>query len=67
MFANPDTAPRYIPLAILAASVAALGAAYIAEYAFGLEPCILCLYQRLPFVATGLLALAGLPALRRRR
>jgi len=39
---------------------ATLAAAYIAEYGFGLQPCILCLYQRVPFMALIALALAGL-------
>ena len=32
-------------------SVLAIIAAYIAQYIFELEPCILCLYQRQPFFA----------------
>ena len=52
--------PRLIPLAILAASAGALAVAYIAEFVFGLEPCILCLYQRVPYAATGILAILAL-------
>ncbi|MBL6958099.1 MAG: disulfide bond formation protein B [Rhodospirillales bacterium] len=52
--------PLLIPLGILAASVGALGSAYTAQYGFDLEPCILCLYQRVPFLVTGLLALVAL-------
>ncbi len=47
---------------ILGASVAALAGAFFAQYAMGLEPCPLCLYQRFPYAATivlGVLALAG--------
>ncbi len=51
---------RLVPLAILLASVVALGAAYTAQYAFDLEPCILCLYQRVPFATVALLAMAAL-------
>lgn len=51
---------RLIPLAILAASLGALGFAYTAEIGFGLEPCPLCLYQRVPFAAAGILALLAL-------
>ena len=51
---------RMIPLAILAASLGALGTAYVAEIVFGLEPCILCLYQRVPYAVTGGLALLAL-------
>ncbi len=52
--------PRLIPLAILAVSVGALAVAYIAEFVFGLAPCILCLYQRVPYVAAGILAILAL-------
>lgn len=36
--------------------------AYIAQYGFGLEPCILCLYQRIPFFVVIVLALIGIAA-----
>lgn len=54
---------RLIPLAILAASFGALGTAYTAELAFGLDPCRLCLYQRVPYAVTAILAIGmfGLP------
>ena len=51
---------RWAPLMILAASVVALANAYTAEYAFGLEPCILCLYQRIPYAVAGVLGLGAL-------
>jgi disulfide bond formation protein DsbB len=38
----------------------ALMMAYIAEYGFGLAPCILCLYQRIPFAIGIVLCIAGL-------
>ena len=56
---RPDPG-RLIPLAILAVSAASLGAAYASQYLFGQEPCILCLYQRVPYVATGVLAVLAL-------
>ncbi len=49
-----------VPLAILAVSVGALVTAYTAQYAFGMQPCILCLYQRVPYAITGLLAVLAL-------
>ncbi|HJO69528.1 MAG TPA: disulfide bond formation protein B [Rhodospirillales bacterium] len=57
------TAPRAVPIAILAASAGALGFAYVAETVFGIEPCVLCLYQRVPYAATGIVAvlMLGLP------
>ena len=45
---------------ILLASAGALAAALTAQYGFGLRPCILCLYQRVPYVVAAILALAGL-------
>jgi len=45
---------------LVATAVASLSMALGAEHLFKLEPCILCLYQRLPYVATGLLALLAL-------
>jgi len=59
--AHPDTA-RLAPVAILAASVGALGFAYFTEYVQGIEPCPLCLWQRVPYAVAGLLAIAALLA-----
>ena len=39
--------------------IAALIAGYMAEYVFGLQPCILCLYQRVPFAVAIVLGGAG--------
>jgi len=41
--------PRHLAAAVAAASAGALAAAYISQYGFGLQPCILCLYQRVPY------------------
>jgi disulfide bond formation protein DsbB len=62
MSAHVGTAnfPRFLMAAILVASVGVLAAALIGEHVFGLEPCELCLYQRVPFVVTGALAGLGL-------
>jgi disulfide bond formation protein DsbB len=49
--------PSYI-LALLAAF--SLAAAYIAQYGFGLAPCQLCLWQRVPFAVVVGLGLAAL-------
>ncbi len=53
---------RAVPLAILAACIGALATAYTAELAFGIEPCVLCLYQRIPYALAGALAMAALLA-----
>jgi len=46
------------PLLLLAASTAVLGTAYLFEYGLGIQPCKLCLYQRLPWWVLGGLASA---------
>lgn len=50
---------RAIPVAIVLASLGAIVAALIGQYGLGLEPCILCLYERIPYaLAAGVAALA---------
>lgn len=51
---------RLAPLLLLFASLAALGAALVAQYGFGLEPCHLCVLQRMPYAFAALVALAAL-------
>lgn len=52
---------------ILLISVAALAAAFTAQFVFGLQPCILCYWQRVPFYGAAALAvLALLPGVGRR-
>ncbi len=51
--------PRHAPLLILLASLAVLSAAFAFQYIGGLDPCILCIYQRFPYgVTIGLGAIA---------
>ncbi len=52
--------PLFVNAGILAVSVVSLGAALTAEHAFGLLPCVLCIWQRIPFMITTVLGLAGL-------
>lgn len=52
---------RRAALLIVIASALALAAAFTAQYAFGLAPCVLCLYQRVPYAVAILLGLAALP------
>jgi disulfide bond formation protein DsbB len=47
------------PMAICCVSLAALGAAFLAQYWGGLVPCELCLAQRWPYVVTAVIGLAG--------
>jgi len=52
--------PRHLAAAVVIASAVILSAAYISQYGFGLKPCILCLYQRVPYslnIVVGLFAL----------
>lgn len=53
------TSPQLFSFFLVAASVAALGTAYTAQYRYGLEPCVLCLYQRVPYAIAGALGLLG--------
>lgn len=46
--------------AIIAVSVIAISAALYSEVALNLEPCILCIYQRIPFVIGGVFGIVGL-------
>ena len=55
------TALFLVPLA----AVTALALAFIGQYGFDLYPCVLCIYQRWPFViVAGLCLLAANPAMR---
>ncbi|MBF0333230.1 MAG: disulfide bond formation protein B [Alphaproteobacteria bacterium] len=51
---------RLVSLSLLLVGLGALAAALVAQHVFGLAPCILCLYQRVPY---GLAALLGAVAL----
>lgn len=51
-----------IPIAILAVSIGSLAMAFAAQYLFGLDPCILCLYQRIPYAIAVVLAAGALVA-----
>jgi disulfide bond formation protein DsbB len=45
---------------LFCAAFFALTFAYISQFVFGFEPCILCLYQRLPFFAIIVFSIAAL-------
>jgi disulfide bond formation protein DsbB len=62
-----SAAQRLFFPAVLAASILALATALVAQYGFGLEPCVLCQYQRSPYWAAGGAAVVALtvPALDR--
>ena len=56
---------RFSPLIIAQAGIGALFVAYYAEVVHQLEPCILCIYQRVPFALVIVFGLTGIfrPAL----
>ncbi|MBI5166057.1 MAG: disulfide bond formation protein B [Magnetospirillum sp.] len=60
MVISPTMSLRPLSALILAACLASLAAALVAQYGFGLQPCILCLTQRVPFVFAALLCAAAL-------
>ncbi|MBM3490929.1 MAG: disulfide bond formation protein B [Alphaproteobacteria bacterium] len=55
----PLARPRLAALLLALASAGALGFALVSQYAFGLPPCVLCLYQRVPYLAALVLGLAA--------
>ncbi|MFO1152065.1 MAG: disulfide bond formation protein B [Rhodospirillales bacterium] len=66
MFNNrSDTSHRAQParpwlLGTLLVSLGALAVALAGQFAFGLDPCILCLYERIPYVAVAVVSTIGL-------
>ena len=58
------TRPAYALGLVTFLSVAALAAALTGQYLFGLHPCELCIYQRIPFAVVIFLGIAGLWASR---
>lgn len=47
------------PILVAGAAAAALAAALISQYGFGLQPCVLCVWQRWPYLAAILLGVAA--------
>ncbi|PCH99620.1 MAG: disulfide bond formation protein B [Alphaproteobacteria bacterium] len=54
--------PHFILLGLAVVSASALVAALISQYVFGLLPCELCIYQRIPYAVVILLAVIGIKA-----
>jgi disulfide bond formation protein DsbB len=54
-FLNPGTAM----LLLAGASATALAAAFIGQYLFDLQPCVLCIYQRWPYALAIAVCLGG--------
>ena len=51
---------RLYPRLLAAVGAGALSMAYIAQFGFGLEPCVLCLYQRIPYAVVAILGFIGM-------
>lgn len=51
--------PRHFAALIAIYAAFSLGFALIAEHFFNLKPCVLCLYQRIPFAVALLVGIAG--------
>ena len=54
--------PRLVPALIIAVSLGALAAALASQYWGGLQPCVLCIYQRYAYAVTAAFGLLGLIA-----
>ena len=52
--------PRLVPLVILLAGIGVIGGALLFQFVGGLQPCELCYYERWPWYAAMVLALAVL-------
>ncbi len=57
---DPGTESRILVGLVLAASVGVLGTALLFQFVGGLQPCVLCIYQRWPYVVVIALAAAAL-------
>src|SRR5215468_3716418 len=51
---------RRIPLLVTIASLASLAVAFASQYWGGLQPCVLCIYQRYPYGVAAALGLVGI-------
>src|SRR5215471_4581911 len=56
----PTPPDRRTPMLVLIASLASLAVAFASQYWGGLQPCVLCWYQRYPYMAIAALGIIGL-------
>lgn len=56
----PRSSQRLYPALLILVGAGSLSVAYTAQFGFDLEPCILCLYQRVPFAIAVVLGAVGL-------
>ena len=61
MTSTTEHAPvdRRIPLLVVVASLASLAVAFASQYWGGLQPCVLCIYQRYPYGVAAALGIIG--------
>lgn len=51
---------RSYPTLLALVGAGALAVAYVAQYGFDLEPCVLCLYQRIPYALVAILGFVAM-------
>jgi len=56
------SADRRLPLLVTLAGLASLAIAFASQYWGGLQPCVLCWYQRYPYMAVAALGILGVIA-----
>ena len=56
----PARIDRRIPLLVVVASLASLAVAFASQYWGGLQPCVLCIYQRYPYGVAAALGIIGM-------
>lgn len=56
---NTNLSERKIITLLLFISLVALATVYVMEYFFGVHPCILCLYQRIPYFLVAILCISS--------
>jgi disulfide bond formation protein DsbB len=66
-FRNTASCNFTVLTGIIGASAGALFAAFYSQFALGLEPCHLCLLQRMPFIAAIILGLIGLALIKNQK
>ena len=62
--APPRPAPALVFAGFLVASAAALAAVFVMQFGFGLAPCVLCIWQRVPHAVAILVAGIGIGSAR---
>jgi disulfide bond formation protein DsbB len=56
----PEAPARRLPFLVLLASLSSLAVAFASQYWGGLQPCVLCIYQRYPYGVAAALGIVGI-------